>query len=84
MSPDGVLPEIIELPGHPWFIGVQYHPELKSKPFDAAPAVRRVHCGGGASGAAGVGAVGAGLAREPLVGGGNGTDNFLAYGIRFR
>ncbi len=37
MSPDGVLPEIIELPGHPWFIGVQYHPELKSKPFDPHP-----------------------------------------------
>ena len=33
MSPDGVLPEIIELPGHPWFVGVQYHPELKSKPL---------------------------------------------------
>jgi CTP synthase len=37
MSPDGVLPEIIELPTHPWFIGVQYHPELKSKPFDPHP-----------------------------------------------
>ncbi|HEY0422559.1 MAG TPA: CTP synthase [Rhodopila sp.] len=37
MSPDGVLPEIIELPGHPWFIGVQYHPELKSKPFEPHP-----------------------------------------------
>jgi CTP synthase len=37
MSPDGVLPEIVELPGHPWFIGVQYHPELKSKPFDPHP-----------------------------------------------
>src|SRR6185437_7051572 len=37
MSPDGVLPEIIELPDHPWFIGVQYHPELKSKPFDPHP-----------------------------------------------
>jgi hypothetical protein len=33
MPPDGVLPEIIELPGHAWFIGVQYHPELKPKPF---------------------------------------------------
>ncbi|MBN9560630.1 MAG: CTP synthase [Alphaproteobacteria bacterium] len=33
MSPDGVLPEIIEIPDHPWFIGVQFHPELKSKPF---------------------------------------------------
>ena len=37
MSPDGELPEIIELPDHPWFIGVQYHPELKSKPFDPHP-----------------------------------------------
>jgi CTP synthase len=37
MSPDGVLPEIIERPDHPWFIGVQYHPELKSKPFDPHP-----------------------------------------------
>ncbi|MBO0710509.1 MAG: CTP synthase [Acetobacteraceae bacterium] len=37
MSPDGVLPEIIELPEHPWFIGVQYHPELKSKPFAPHP-----------------------------------------------
>jgi CTP synthase len=37
MSPDGVLPEIIENPDHPWFIGVQYHPELKSKPFDPHP-----------------------------------------------
>lgn len=37
MSPDGELPEIVELPGHPWFIGVQFHPELKSKPFDPHP-----------------------------------------------
>ena len=37
MSPDGVLPETVELPDHPWFIGVQYHPELKSKPFDPHP-----------------------------------------------
>ncbi len=37
MSPDGVLPEIIEYPDHPFFIGVQYHPELKSKPFDPHP-----------------------------------------------
>jgi CTP synthase len=33
MSPDGGLPEMVELPGHPWFIGVQFHPELKSRPF---------------------------------------------------
>ncbi|MBN8185789.1 MAG: CTP synthase [Salipiger thiooxidans] len=37
MSPDGRLPEIIEWPDHPWFIGVQFHPELKSKPFDPHP-----------------------------------------------
>jgi CTP synthase len=37
LSPDGVLPEIVELPSHPWFVGVQYHPELKSKPFDPHP-----------------------------------------------
>jgi CTP synthase len=36
-SPDGRLPEIVEIPDHPWFIGVQYHPELKSKPFDPHP-----------------------------------------------
>jgi CTP synthase len=37
MSPDGKLPEIIEWPDHPWFIGVQFHPELKSKPFAPHP-----------------------------------------------
>ena len=37
MSPDGVLPETVEIPGHPWFIGVQYHPELKSRPFEPHP-----------------------------------------------
>lgn len=37
MSPDGALPEIAEYKDHPWFIGVQYHPELKSKPFDPHP-----------------------------------------------
>jgi len=37
MSPDGLLPEIIEPPGHPWFIGVQYHPELKSRPLEPHP-----------------------------------------------
>ncbi|HUW79954.1 MAG TPA: CTP synthase, partial [Acidocella sp.] len=37
LSPDGVLPEIVEYPDHPWFIGVQYHPELKSKPFAPHP-----------------------------------------------
>ncbi|MGB3752801.1 MAG: CTP synthase [Parerythrobacter sp.] len=37
MSPDGLLPEIIERPEHPWFVGVQFHPELKSKPFAPHP-----------------------------------------------
>lgn len=37
MSPDGVLPEIVEIPDHPWYIGVQFHPELKSRPFDPHP-----------------------------------------------
>jgi CTP synthase len=36
-SPDGKLPEIMEIPDHPWFIGVQFHPELKSRPFDPHP-----------------------------------------------
>ena len=37
MSPDGILPETIEYSDHPWFIGVQYHPELKSRPFEPHP-----------------------------------------------
>jgi CTP synthase len=37
MSPDGLLPEIVEIPAHPWFIGVQYHPELKSRPLAPHP-----------------------------------------------
>jgi CTP synthase len=37
MSPDGVLPETVEYPDHPWFIGVQYHPELKSRPLEPHP-----------------------------------------------
>ena len=37
LSPDGVLPEIVEIPAHPWFVGVQFHPELKSRPFDPHP-----------------------------------------------
>jgi CTP synthase len=37
MSPDGLLPETIEFANHPWFIGVQYHPELKSRPFEPHP-----------------------------------------------
>jgi CTP synthase len=37
LSPDGLLPEIVERPDHPWFIGVQFHPELKSRPFEPHP-----------------------------------------------
>ncbi len=37
MSPDGKLPEIVEYENHPWFVGVQFHPELKSKPFEPHP-----------------------------------------------
>jgi CTP synthase len=37
VSPDGVLPEIVEYEDHPWFIGVQFHPELKSRPFEPHP-----------------------------------------------
>ena len=40
MSPDGMLPEIVEYPEHPWFIGVQFHPELRSKPFEPHPLFR--------------------------------------------
>ncbi|MGB1528250.1 MAG: glutamine amidotransferase-related protein, partial [Candidatus Puniceispirillaceae bacterium] len=37
LSPDGLLPEIVERPDHPWFVAVQFHPELKSKPFEPHP-----------------------------------------------
>ena len=37
ISPDGLLPEIVEIKKHPWFIGVQFHPELKSRPFNPHP-----------------------------------------------
>ena len=37
VSPDGLLPEIVEREDHPWFVGVQFHPELKSRPFDPHP-----------------------------------------------
>ena len=37
LSPDGALPEIVEIEDHPWFIGVQFHPELRSRPFDPHP-----------------------------------------------
>ena len=37
MSPDGLLTEVVELNDHPWFVGVQFHPELKSRPFNPHP-----------------------------------------------
>lgn len=37
VSPDGLLPETVEVKGHPWYVGVQYHPELKSRPFEPHP-----------------------------------------------
>jgi CTP synthase len=40
LSPDGLLPEIVEYEDHPWFIGVQFHPELKSRPFEPHPLFR--------------------------------------------
>jgi CTP synthase len=40
LSPDGVLPELCERQDHPWFVGVQFHPELKSRPFDPHPLFR--------------------------------------------
>ena len=40
VSPDGLLPETIEIPEHPWYVGVQFHPELKSKPLDPHPLFR--------------------------------------------
>jgi len=40
LSPDGVLPEIVEREDHPWFVGVQFHPELKSRPFAPHPLFR--------------------------------------------
>ena len=52
-SPDGLLPEIVERPDHPWFLGVQFHPELKSKPFDPHPLF--------------AGFIGAAVAQERLV-----------------
>jgi CTP synthase len=44
-TPDGVYAEIVEVPGHPWFLGCQFHPEFKSKPLSAASAVCFVYCG---------------------------------------
>ena len=57
MSPDGLLPEIIEYADHPWFIGVQFHPELKSRPFAPHPLFASLHRRGGGAEPAGVGAI---------------------------
>ena len=54
MSPDGKLPEIVEVKDHPWFIGVQFHPELKSQTLRPASAVRGFRPGGDGGGAVGV------------------------------
>ena len=74
MSPDGRLPEIIELPEHPWFVGVQFHPELKSRPLaphplfaafvkaaieQSRPGVTEASRGGGGGGGGGAGGGGA-------------------------
>ena len=56
MSPDGVLPEIVERDDHPWFIGVQYHPELKSRPFEPHPLFASFIARGGGAEQVGVGA----------------------------
>ena len=48
-SPDGSLVEVIEIPDHPWFVGVQYHPEFKSQPTRSHPLVRGLHRRGAAS-----------------------------------
>ncbi len=40
LSPNGALVEIVELRDHPWFVGVQFHPEFKSRPFDCHPLFR--------------------------------------------
>ena len=62
MSPDGNLPEIVERPDHPWFIGVQFHPELKSRPFDPHPLFAGFHRRGSQAIAAGLGN------RRPVIG----------------
>ena len=54
MSPDGVLPEIVEYADHPWFIGVQYPPRAEVAAVRAAPAVRLLHRRGGGAEPAGV------------------------------
>ena len=54
MSPDGLLPETIEIADHPWFIGVQYPPRAEVAPLRAASAVRELHRGGEGAEPAGV------------------------------
>ena len=54
MSPDGVLPETVEIPGHPWFIGVQYHPGAQEPAVRAAPVVCELYRGGGGAGPTGL------------------------------
>ena len=66
MSPDGVLPETIEYPDHPWFIGVQYHPELKIRPLRPASAVRELHRRGGRAEPAGLSRAAVRLCRGRL------------------
>ena len=63
MSPDGLLPETVEFIDHPWFIGVQYHPELKSRPFEPHPLVRELHRSGEGAKPAGLSRCGQGRAR---------------------
>ena len=70
MSPDGMLPEIVELPDHPWFIGVQFHPELKSQALRAAPAVHLLHPRRARPVAAGVRPIVIASAREAISGDG--------------
>ena len=47
MSPDGELPEIVERPDHPWFVGVQFHPGAEEQALRSASLVRQLHRGGG-------------------------------------
>ena len=68
MSPDGLLPEIVEYADHPWFIGVQFHPELKSRPFEPHPLFASLHRRGGGAEPAGV-SLYRFLSRESAAGG---------------
>ena len=64
MSPDGLLPETVEYPDHPWFIGVQYHPELKSKPFEPHPLFASFIAGGRGAKPHGVNSMGQNMFRK--------------------